>query len=142
MRSSFGQVCFCFLHGLFLRASLIEIGMGVCAGIYLELEEVLHVPSDCTLERLDLALKSWVKLCSSYHGGLLPFALSCRCGPSPSGRHAMWLYADCLTFSVLQSNSCKARCSSIIRVVSSSLRSCSPFIPSVCVTSYWQTHER
>ncbi|TCD59853.1 hypothetical protein EIP91_011289, partial [Steccherinum ochraceum] len=32
-----------------------------------ELEETIHIPPDCTLQRLDLALKSYVTLCSSYH---------------------------------------------------------------------------
>ncbi|KAH8080706.1 hypothetical protein BXZ70DRAFT_960074 [Cristinia sonorae] len=46
-----------------------------------ELEEILHVPSDCTLSRLDSALKSFIKLCSSYHEQFLqsPMQLEHAC---------------------------------------------------------------
>ncbi|KAI0072901.1 hypothetical protein K474DRAFT_1678288 [Panus rudis PR-1116 ss-1] len=32
-----------------------------------ELEEILHIPPDCTLERLDNTLKSFISLCATYH---------------------------------------------------------------------------
>lgn len=41
--------------------------------VVVELEETIHIPADCTLQRLDLALKSYVTLCSSYHGASLRF---------------------------------------------------------------------
>ncbi|THH30825.1 hypothetical protein EUX98_g3362 [Antrodiella citrinella] len=46
-----------------------------------EIEEILHVPTDCTLSRLDAALKSFITLCSSYHEQFLqsPMQLEHSC---------------------------------------------------------------
>ena len=57
----------------FWSGTSIDLKSMIC-GAYLldvwttELEETLHVPPLGTLSRLDSALKSFITLCSSYHG--------------------------------------------------------------------------
>jgi hypothetical protein len=33
-----------------------------------ELEDILHIPSTASLNRIDSALRAFIKFCSSYHG--------------------------------------------------------------------------
>jgi len=45
----------------------------------IELEDILHLPTDPTLPRLDSTLKSFTSLCASYHGTLF-HACRLSCG--------------------------------------------------------------
>ena len=97
-------------HNNFGRVSIYPFSFSPLANCGpAELEDILHLPTDPTLLRLDSTLKRFTSFCASYHGA--PF-------------HNPRLPHECFISNMQQSNTFKLRCSWSIRVSSCSSQSC------------------
>ena len=84
----------------------------------IELEDILHLPTEPSLDRLDSTLKRFVSFCASYYG--TPF-------------HYHRLPRECSVPNMQQSNTFKPRCKWSMRVSSCSTQNCSPSTRKGCV---------